>query len=237
MIPSMLGSIAAFAMLLLLGCTDSAAPVEHVERAENLLINGSFEAGPEPWFDLHRPTKPYWSTFSISDEHTSRGRYSARLAIDSRKFHTSVGISGAIQDLTPEDLPRRISGRFRVQDWKRGTSKQYVQVVVTARKPTNFADFREIGIQSAVILAGVDQPPFEMNNRRFRITGSVEPPLQQWIPFEIDLHELFEQLWSGVPEGFERLRVFIEVRFDQFDHRSGEQAIAVVYFDDLYLGD
>jgi hypothetical protein len=231
MIPDVLRSITVLGMLLLLGCAHS------VEHSENLLRNGSFEEGREPWFDLTAPSKPYWSTFSISDEHSSQGRYSARLAIDSQSFRTSVGISGAIQDLTPEHLPRRLSGRIWVEDWKRGTSVQYVQVVVAARKPSNFADFRDIGIQSAVILAGVDQPPFEMSNRRFRIAGPVEPPLQQWIPFEIDLHELFGQLWSGVPEGFERFRLFLEARFDQFDHRNDEQAIAVVYFDDLYLGD
>ncbi len=76
-----------------------------------------------------------------------------------------------------------------------------------------------------------------MRNRRFRITGPVEPQLHRWIPFEIDLHELFERLWSRVPEGFEKIRFFIEVRFDEFDRRTDGRATAVVFFDDLYLGE
>ena len=231
MIWSMHRSIASLVTLLLFGCAHS------FERGENLLINGSFEEGKPPWFDFHETGNPYWAEFSITDDYVYHGVRGARLALDSKAFGTSVGISGAIQEIATERFPRWLSGHFRVQRWNRGTSKQYVQLVVMALKPSNFAEFREISIQTAIILAGVEQPPLDMGNRRFRITGPVEPQLHEWIPFEIDLHELFEELWSGVPEGFEKIRFFIEVRFDQFDPQADERVIALVYFDDLYLGE
>jgi hypothetical protein len=222
-------------LLFLVACaTDGFAPWR---RSENLLVNPSFEEGREPWFDFHRPDKPYWGTFEVSDARAYEGERSVRLALNSDDFPGSVGISGAAQDVSAERFPKKFSGRFRVDAWERGTKKQYIQVIVMAMKPWNFPTLRDISVQLAYTLGGVEEPPVDISNRVFVIRGSLEPPLGEWIPFEFNLHQAFRELWFNVPEGFEAIRVFVEVRFDGFRDRSTGKARAEVHFDDLYLGD
>lgn len=219
-------------LLGLLGC---AATPDGSESA-NLLENGSFERGREPWYDLRRPDKPYWGSFEISDTRAFDGQHSLRLDLDGSDFPTPVGIAGAVQDVRTAALPRRISGRYRVDRWERGAPAQYVQLVVMGFGASNFRELKAT-VQLAFVLTGIDAPPFPIRNRRFVIAGPVTPESGRWIPFEFDLHEAFERHWEQVPVELDKLRVFLEVRFDHRPSGAAPPARAEVHFDALYLGD
>jgi hypothetical protein len=202
----------------------------------NQLINGSFEEGRAPWFDFQRPDKPYWGGFEISDDQAFDGRYSLRGQLDSESFPGSVGIVGAAQNIDTRVMPRRLSGRYRVDHWQRGTRAQYIQLVVMAFGASNFQDLNA-SVQSAFILTGVETPPFELLNRRFAYIGPAEPEMGRWISFDIDLHREFERLWGKVPENMGSGRVFVEARFDGLQRKREGRVLATVYFDALHLGD
>jgi hypothetical protein len=222
-------------VLLALSC---AGPVEG--KSPNLLENASFESGRDPWYDLQSPNKPFWGTFSISDALAFDGDRSMRLSLDSNEFmgaHSGLGIAGAVQDVTPEVFPRRLSGRYRVEFWQRGTPKQYVQLVLMAFLPKNFPETGGMPLQTAFVLTGVREPPFEISNRRFAFEGPYQPELGRWIYFDIDLHEAFRRHWGKVPEGSEGLRLFAEARFDGYRRGRDGHALGDVYFDALHLGD
>jgi hypothetical protein len=220
---------------VLLGLVGCAAALESSE-SPNLLENGSFERGREPWYDLRRPDKPYWGSFEISDARAFEGQRSLRLDLDSADFPTPVGIAGAIQDVRTGVLPRRLSGRYRVDRWERGAPAQYVQVVVMGFGASNFRELKAT-VQLAFVLTGIDAPPFAIRNRRFVIAGPAAPTSGRWIPFEFDLHEAFERHWEKVPVGIDKLRVFLEARFDHRPAGAAPPARAEVHFDALYLGD
>ncbi len=226
-------AIALLVAAAVLSCaSEGAAP----EAAPNLLENPSFEEGREPWYDMRRPHVPGWGTFSISDAQAFDGRYALHLALDSADFPGRLGIAGAVQELPLARPPRMLRGRYRVEGWERGTSAQYIQIVVMVMSPLNFPEWREASVQLAFVLAGLREPPFEISNRRFEFLGPAEPELGRWIPFEIDLHRAFERQWTHLPRDGSAVRVFLEARFDGFDRSRGDRARADVYFDALHLG-
>jgi hypothetical protein len=220
---------------LLFGLAGCAAAPEYDSQA-NLLVNGGFEQGRDPWYDFQRPDKPYWGTFEISDARAVEGRYSLLLRLDSADFPGAIGIAGAAQDVAVAALPRTLSGRYRVDSWQRGARAQYIQLVVMALGASNFPELTA-SAQLALVLAGIDRPPFLINNRRFAFTGPLEPEVGRWIPFEFDLHQQFERYWGKVPADIASLRFFAEARFDGFARAGGQRARALVYFDALRLGD
>jgi hypothetical protein len=221
--------------VLLLGLAACTAAPEF-DSQPDLLVNGSFEQGRDPWYDFQRPDKPYWGTFEISDARAFAGRHSLLLRLDSADFPGPIGIAGAAQDVAAAALPRRLSGRYRVDLWERGARAQYVQLVAMAFGASNFGELNA-SAQLAFVLAGIDAPPFRIDNRRFAFTGPLEPELGRWIPFEFDLHEAFERHWGKVPADITNLRLFAEARFDGFSRAEGRRARAVVHFDALRLGD
>ena len=220
---------------LLLGLAGCAAATEY-DSQPNLLVNGSFEQGRDPWYDFQRPDKPYWGTFEVSDAQAVDGRHSLLLRLDSADFPGPIGIAGAAQDVAVAALPRTLSGRYRVDSWERGARAQYIQLVVMAFGASNFPELNA-SAQLALVLAGIDRPPFRIDNRRFVFTGPLEPELGRWIPFEFDLHQQYEQHWEKVPAEIANLRFFAEARFDGFARAEGRRARARVYFDALRLGD
>jgi hypothetical protein len=225
---------AVFAALLAVSLACAGTPDAKIPV--NQLINGSFEQGREPWFDFQRPDKPYWGGFEVSDEQAFDGHHSLRLQLDSENFPGQVGIVGAVQNIDAQFMPRRLTGRYRVDQWQRGPRAQYIQLVVMAFAARNFQDLKA-SAQTAFVLAGVDTPPFEILNRRFAFLGPVEPEMGRWISFDIDLHREFERLWGKVPEDMKGARIFLEARFDGFTRQKDNQGLATVYFDALHLGD
>jgi hypothetical protein len=62
-----------------------------------------------------------------------------------------------------------------------------------------------------------------------------EPVTGQWVYFERNIRDDFEQLWGAVPTSFETIRILFETRYDDKASGSGE-AKADVFYDDLYVG-
>jgi len=207
------------------------------DHDSNLLENGSFEEGREPWFALNSPKRPYWMDFEVTEERALSGSRSALFRVHSQgEIHRGARIWGVIYDLEPDTIPRHISGSYLVEDWRRGAVNQYLQVVVCVFDPIR--DFPELGgspVQISFVLAGIDSPPFRISNRKFIFVGPKEPASGEWVNFDFDIHAAFKAHWGRVPKQFGKVRVFFEARFDE--RRPAPDLNALVWFDDLYLGD
>jgi hypothetical protein len=83
-------------------------------------------------------------------------------------------------------------------------------------------------------LAGISEEPFVIDNAFFVFIGKEEPRTGEWVYFERNIRQDFEELWEAAPEGFSKLRVLFEVRYDE--KQAGAAAEADVYYDDLYMG-
>ncbi len=196
----------------------------------NLLRNGSFEQGVEPWFSLETEN---WAGFSITDRYAVDGRFSAYLALRADKNDHGAKVFGLIQELSPKRFPKKLSGYYRVENWQRGTEKQYLQCVIIVWGDNAVSQYQNIQIR--YILTGIAEPPFALANGRFLFLGDREPTLGRWIRFERNLHSDFLQQWGHIPEGFEKIRVLFEARYD--DKELGTELSADVYYDALYMGE
>lgn len=196
----------------------------------NLLQNGSFEQGVEPWFALESEN---WAGFSITDRYAIDGRFSAYLALRAGKQDQGAKVFGLIQELSPKRFPKKLSGYYRVENWQRGTEKQYLQCVIIVWGDKAVSQYQNIQIR--YVLTGIAEPPFVINNGRFVFVGDGEPILGRWVRFERDLHSDFLKYWGHIPENFEKIRVLFEARYD--DKEPGTELSADVYFDALFIGE
>ena len=133
-------SLLLFASLLA-AQPEAAKPAPKYEP-KNLLVNPSFEEPVAPqaqpvdphvigeWWSFAGPDKPYWRHFAVVGDEAFEGDRSARLTLDSEGFDGATLIVGATQNVKSESMPTELSGAVRVDDWKRGTMRQYVQIVV-----------------------------------------------------------------------------------------------------------
>ncbi len=226
--------LGAMAALWLVAC---AAPADPESR--NLLVNGGFDAGDEPWA-TH--TFAVWRrrAFDVHDPAIRPKGYGDRTAVVmlvSAEPHEPRQLMGLIQDVAAAEMPRRLRGRYRVSEWLRGTDQQYVQVVVIVFGAANAPKAaRATNHQLRIPLAGITAPAFEVRNAKWVFAGPREPRVGQWVDFDLDLHALFTEHWGAVPHGFTKLRVLFEARWDGANENDGPTR-AVVLFDDLYLGD
>jgi hypothetical protein len=199
----------------------------------NLFPNPGFEEGHDPWFALKPPD------FGVSQQVAHSGLASARLELREPAGAKDNKIIYLVQELAPAEFPEVISGYYRVENWLKGTPKQYLQFVVIAFGSDNLP--REIGgspvnnHQIRFLLAGIDAPPFPISNAHFVFLSEEEPVTNQWVRFERNIKQDFERLWGVAPEGFLCLRLLFEVRFDSKAEGEGP-AEADVYYDDLYMG-
>jgi len=203
---------------------------------DNLLLNPSFENdSPDPWFDMSQMNPRQWGVFAISAERAHSGERSALLELDSGVSAESTRVLGAVQELGGVACPERLSGWYFVEGWERAAEKQYLQVAVIAHGGPMPSGLTATSYQVAQTLAGVTENPLPaLRNRRFVVSGPPEPVEGEWVWFEIELAQLFEEHWGRVPGADGSLRVFFEVRYDDRDReRAGR---ARVWFDDLYLG-
>lgn len=212
-----------------------ALPPTLAASTGNLFGNPSFEDGRAPWYSLARPEKPYWADFVRVEGLAHTGRASALLPLTSKGFDGQARIYGAIQEVSPKEMPKRLAGWYRVEEWERGAQRQYLQAVVIVWGAKNLQQHGAGNLQISYVLGGIDQPPFAIRNRKFVFMGPVDPPRGEWLRFERDLHEDFAALWGAVPEDFSSIRVLFEVRFDKRRPEDPE-ARARVHYDDLYMG-
>ncbi len=194
----------------------------------NLLVNAGFEEGPEPWISLAPE-----SGFQLSQTQAHGGTSAALLHMDD-----PVGAEGAkvyylVQEVAPATMPEVVRGYYRVDNWNHATIRQYLQFVIIAFNPDNFPSVSNYQIRYP--LAGINSPPFDIGNAYFVFVTREDPVVGEWVPFEVHPKEDFLKYWEKVPEGFDKLRLLFEVRWDGKTAGDGAPT-ADVYYDDLYAG-
>jgi len=210
-----------------LGCKRN----KDTSRPVNLLLNPGFEQGDTGWMWLDWSKN--WGPFEISDKIAHSGKKSAYLKLDVKPGKPEKKIRGVVQTLKPEKFPEIAAGWYRVENWKRGSPRQYLQfVVIVWGKLRNFPNY-----QIRYVLDGVSRPPLRISNAHYRIlTKSPDPKTGEWIYFEVPIREDFKELWEQIPQNYEKINFFWEARFD--DNPPGDFHIrADVYYDDLYVGE
>lgn len=196
--------------------------------AGNQFSNPGFEDGSDPWYALKPPD------FILSERETHSGDASALLEFRANESEDGAKISYLVQEIQPSEFPEVLTGYYRVDDWQKGTRKQYLQFVVIVFGATNLTgDYSNHQIR--YLLAGIDSPPFAIDNAHFIFDSKEDPPIGEWVKFEHNVKEDFIRLWGAIPEGYEKIRILFEVRYD--DKSIGEGPVAAdVYYDDLYFG-
>jgi len=202
-------------------------PQVPVEGQANLFRNPGFESGEDPWCVLRLPK------FEVSQEQSHSGQSGALLQMQVLAETTGDMVYYLVHEVAPGEFPEFISGYYRVEKWTKGTPKQYLQFSVIVAEATNLpGGFSNHQVRYP--LAGISEDPFAISNAFFVYIGREEPTIGQWVYFERNVKQDFESLWGAVPEGFSKIRVLFEVRFD--DKEAGAPAEAEVYYDDLYMG-
>lgn len=195
----------------------------------NLLVNPSFEEGKEPWYSMG--TSGWGTPFEVSDAVAHSGQYSAHLSLHRPPQPNQHEVIGAVQSLfNPKAFPEFLSGFYRVENWKRGTDIQYLQFVVIAILPNNAGN-----IQIRYLLAGTATEPFQIGNAKFVFLSKEEPKIGEWVHFERNIADDFQQLWGQAPEDVQELRFFFETRYDSPTAIQPDIG-GDVYYDDLYVG-
>jgi hypothetical protein len=193
----------------------------------NIFGNPGFEEEAAYWFALHE------QTVQTSDVAHS-GLASAYLKMRDGPETTGAKVYYLVQEVAPAEFPELISGYYRIDNWKRGTEKQYLQFVVIVFAPTNLGG-QYPNYQIRYPLVGISEQPFPIGNAFFKfLTRDYEPRPGEWVYFESNIKNDFQELWKAVPEGYSKIRVLFEVRYD--DKESGLPSEADVYYDDLYMG-
>jgi hypothetical protein len=211
----------------------ACVPQAPIEGEPNLFHNGGLEAGEEPWCTAH-PGEPT-TKFQVSEDVAHSGHSSAllRMRVPAEEAGKAK-VFYLVQEVTSEQFPELISGYYRVEDWTKGTPKQYLQFVVVAFDVANLPGGYP-NHQMRYPLAGISEEPFAIANAHFVFIGKEEPVTGEWVYFERNIKQDFEELWGAAPEGFSKIRVLFEVRYD--DKEAGPApAEADVYYDDLYMG-
>lgn len=198
----------------------------------NLFRNPSFESGSDPWFSM--TTAGWGKPFSVSNRVAHSGESSALIELRSEEQATGTKVIGVVQEIAPETFPEALSGYYRVEEWKRGAEKQYLQFAVIVFGQKNFAAAYP-NVQIRYILAAQQLAPFSLTNAKFVFIDTDEPSLGEWIFFERPIAEDFKKLWGDVPREFDTIRILFEARYDG-RLPSSPDASADVFYDDLYVG-
>lgn len=201
----------------------------------NLFGDPSFEAGRGPWCSLD--TEAWGPPFEVSGNQALDGTSSAHLKLRSEDGG-AARIYGVVQEIAPEEFPDVLSGNYYVERWEKGTPKQYLQFVVIVFGADNIP--AEVAGQAnnhqiRYILAGTASQPTFVSNSRYVFVTQEEPKAGEWVHFERNIRQDFEQLWGEVPRGFDKIRILFEVRWDERQPSDAPSA-ADVYYDGLYLG-
>lgn len=206
--------------------TEQSAP-----PSNNLLRNPGFEQGRDGW--TWKEQSLFWRNFDITDTPTHSGKHSAKLTLvsDDAAMQTTK-VVGVVQELPAPELPARVGGYYYVKDLTKSDPAVdlYLQVavIVWGDAPQGFPNH-----QLRYYLAGQSKPALNIGNAKVEIVDPSQPKTGTWIAFDLPLRADFERLWGAVPQGYERIEVFFEVRWDNM---TPEGAVAAeVYFDDLFV--
>ena len=218
-------------MLVFEACQSESSSKASSDR-KNLLTNPSFEEGREGWSWMD--WSPHWVDFDISSQRAHSGEESAYFRIGAKgPMERQVEVHGVVQVLKPFQFPEMVRGWYLVENWERGSPKQYLQFVAIVWG--GHAEYKNYQIR--YILAGVTTPPHDMANVKYLFAPNcTETPKQnEWVYFEVPIKDEFLRHWGMVPMGYNKIDVFFEARYDTAP-ATGKKARADVYFDDLYIG-
>ena len=102
---------------------------DNVSKNQNLIINPSFEEGNKSWDWLDWSDS--WAAFEIVTNKSHSGNNSALLRMSSLKENRSTVVWGITQEIiVTSEFPNLLEGYYFVENWSRGTEKQYIQVVI-----------------------------------------------------------------------------------------------------------
>ena len=211
------------------GATATSGPTQ--PPGGNWLANPGFEEGDQPWITLH-PEEGVG--FTLSQDFVHSGSTSALLHMQDPADAEGSKVYYLVQEIEPGELPDVVRGFYRVENWQKSTPRQYLQFAVIAFAPDNFPP-ETPNYQVRYLLAGADSTPFAISNAYFVFVSRGEPVQGEWVPFEANIKDDFQRLWGKVPEGFDKLRLLFEVRWDGKTAGDGA-AEADVYYDDLFIG-
>lgn len=203
----------------------------------NVIAYPGFEDCPEgstpcgAWFSLKPPV------FELADVAHS-GAKSAHLKMRDPDTATGAKVYYLVQEVNPTEFPEVISGYYRVENWVKGTPKQYLQFVVIVwgaeNAPAGSHGQKFPNHQIRYLEAGIDKNPFAIANAKFIYLSKDDPVEGEWVPFKVNVKQDFLKQWGAVPTGYERIRLLFEVRYD--DKLAESKSEADVYYDDLYFG-
>jgi hypothetical protein len=218
------------------GPATCAAPPEGTAapREGNLFANPSFEQGKDPWISL--ATEAWGTPFAVSSNQALGGANSALLTLRSADGG-AARIYGVVQEISPTDFPEVVSGYYCVTRWEKGTPDQYLQFVVIAFNPDHVPEFESgeaNNIQMRYMLAGVADKPTGVANAGYIFVTREEPKIGEWVHFERNVRQDFQDVWGEAPTGSDSIRILFETRWD--NKFTDGTATADVYYDDLYAG-
>lgn len=206
----------------------------------NMLKNPGFEEGSQSWFWLEGENT--WLPFSIAETPVLSGNRSLRHDLAPKEGASSV-VVGTVQEIQAKDLdfriPDRLEGHYFIQNWTSNLNRTYLQIVVMAFPfPNNDVEIcpgipKHVACQLAYALVGVEERPINVGNRRF-VFPDLPADQGQWHSFELEPRKDFETYWGVEPRRFERLRVYIETRYDSSPWET-PQVDLEIYWDDFIL--
>jgi hypothetical protein len=253
---SMSGSmfwLAVIVALLALACGGEQKPAGSDGK---LLVDPGFEGDGEAWAYVGEYRL---GLFRVSDAIAHSGAQSGHLFLDSRVVPpvTPTRAASALQEPAPEAFPESLSGWYRAERWDHpsdDTTGLTLNVVVYAMGDPRTMEIvrpadpnagpppaRLPGYGIRYRLAGqpsrsqrlAEEQTVAWGNVADREIGSGDPPLGEWVRFELPIRADFEAMWKVVPADYQNLRIILQALW--MDRVAGEDVIADVYIDDLEL--
>ena len=171
--------LTALVIIASLVCIAAACGGDSESAPDETLINPGFEDGKSGWTAL-ADSDGWAPDFDISEDVVHSGERSALLEMRVPSEGGDVRIFGVTQEVTPAVMPEQLSGWYYVEDWQRATGKQYLQVVVVVFNAENRPIAQASNHQIRYILAGITEPPFEIDNARYEFAGPADPVEGAW---------------------------------------------------------
>ena len=179
----------------------------------NIVENPGFEAGSVGW--SWKQQESGWHSFIPTTEQAHSGTQSALTQLHPGPVMFRAQIWGAVQEFRLAKLPHKLSLWFRIEDWRQAVAKQYVQVVIMVHDPRIQRLASQPQMQLRYILAGLTEAPYQPVNGRYVMAGPALPEQGKWIHFRADVVQDFIKAWGWFPENFEKMEIFLEVRYDE----------------------
>lgn len=193
------------------------------------IANGDFEAGLDGWASVPAPATP-----AVADREAHSGTGSALTPLRYESEQEGGAASVLLQDLDAAQLPRTISGWYRVDNWAPTDNIQFVSLAIAAIDPKRTPKTGTTNVQLHYLLGGTAKAPFRIDNAKFVFVTRNAPPVGTWTRFEIHPREDFARMWGSAPRGMRFVRLILTNRVTT--HAAGEPAGgADVRWDDLAI--